>query len=75
VDNLEWIEEEHSGHLKAEGIRAQYWIMEFAWVYLESVTVDAAGANIKKHGAFESVEEAKAMAEIYDTSEALEEKG
>tara|TARA_R110000851_G_C12776768_1_gene534831 strand:- start:77 stop:283 length:207 start_codon:yes stop_codon:yes gene_type:complete len=63
---LEWIEEELSGHLKAEGERGQYWLMDDKWIYLESVTFDAAGPNWRKHGLFFSIDEAKEMAEVFD---------
>ena len=63
---LEWIEEELSGHLKADGKRAQYWLMLDVWYYLESVTFDAAGPNWIKRGAFLSIDDAKERAEVFD---------
>lgn len=66
-DGLEWIECDVSGHLRAIGIKGEYWIMQEAWTYLELVSSLTAGPNITKlGGAFDSVEEAQAFAELED---------
>ena len=55
---LEFEECEQSGQLVAHSNHipfCSYWIDECAWTYLESVTGDGAGPNVKKLGAFNSV--------------------
>ena len=65
---LEFEEHDESGHLHAEGIKGQYWILDvdLAWTYLQRVNIDAAGANVEKLGTFNSIEDAIEEANTLD---------
>lgn len=47
-----------SGHLKAEGKKGQYWIMDGAWKYLTRVTPTEDGPVIEKRGTFYEIDAA-----------------
>lgn len=63
---MEWSECPLSQHLKAEGDKGQYWIMEEAYIYLERVTPSPAGIDIEKLGNFYDIDDAKRAAGIID---------
>ena len=67
---IDFEECEVSGHLKGDGKKGQYWIMDDDWKYLELVTIDAAGPNIKKLGAFHAIDDAVATANLHDEAAA-----
>ena len=52
-----------SGHLKAEGSKGQYWIIDNSWTYLERVTPTQSGALVERLGTFDSATDAMAEAD------------
>ena len=64
---IEFEECEHSGNLKGDGDKGQYWIMELGWAYVELVNPTPGGPKVEKLGAFDSVEDAKHFVNVFDT--------
>ena len=65
---MEFIKCKLSGHLKADGLKGQYWILSHVWIYLERVTPSANGPIVERLGTFTSTEKAKLQAEELDSN-------
>lgn len=63
---LDWVECEISGHLKAEGKKGQYWILDGVWKSLYRVNPTPAGPKEEHICECNDIEAAKSEASIVD---------
>lgn len=64
---LDFEECEFSGHLRANGSKGEYWIMDEVEVYVERMTPVPHGIVTERIGGeFDTIDDAKAFAELED---------
>lgn len=68
-DKLRFAKCEISGHLKADGKKGQYWIMDGAWTYLQRVTPTDMGPALEALGPYHSIDDAILDANLIDVKD------
>lgn len=66
LPHLEWNEDEISDHLKADGNKGTYWILENGWYSIDLINPTPAGPQIEKIGECLREDDAKLIASRWD---------
>jgi len=69
VTRLEFVKCAISGHLKADGKKGQYWIMDGAWKHMKRVTPTDMGPKVECFGSYYEIDDAIKDANEIDVAE------